>query len=46
MLIKKLYDENIMSVKWQFILEKSILIIAVLNYLIVFAITFIKYGIV
>ena len=46
MLIKRLYDENALSVKWQFILEKSILIIAVLNYLIVFAITFIKYGIV
>lgn len=45
MLIKKLYDEDVLSARWQFILEKALLVIAVLNYLIVFAITFMKYGI-
>lgn len=45
MLIKKLYDEDVIPSKWQFILENTILTIAILNYLIVFAITFIKYGI-
>ncbi|WP_407421979.1 DUF6056 family protein [Methanobrevibacter sp.] len=45
MLIKKLYDEHAMPAKWQSVLEKTILIIAILNYLIVFVITFIKYGI-
>ena len=45
MLIKNLYDENRILDKWQFILEKTLLVIAVLNYLIVFAISFMKYGI-
>ena len=46
MLIKRLYDENTMPSKWRSIMERAILIIAVLNYLIVFAVTFIKYGII
>ena len=46
MIIKRAYDEDAVSIKWQSILEKSILVIAVVNYLVVFAITFIKYGIV
>jgi hypothetical protein len=45
MAIKKLYDENAIPSRWQSILECSFMIIAVLNYLIVFAVTFIKYGI-
>lgn len=45
MLIKKLYDENMIPSRWQFILEKTLLIIATLNFLIVFAISFMKYGI-
>ena len=45
MLIKNLYDENRIPDKWKFILEKTLLVIAVLNYLIVFAISFMKYGI-
>ena len=40
-----IYDENRILDKWQFILEKTLLVIAVLNYLIVFAISFMKYGI-
>ena len=45
MIVKKLYDENAIPTKWQSILEKTFLIIGILNYLIVFAISFIKYGI-
>ena len=45
MIVKKLYDENAIPTKWQSILEKTFLILGILNYLIVFAISFIKYGI-
>jgi hypothetical protein len=45
MIVKKLYDENSIPSKWQFVLEKTFLIIAALNYFIVFAISFVKYGI-
>jgi hypothetical protein len=45
MLIKKLYDENAIASNWQFVLEKTLLVVAALNCLVVFAITFFKYGI-
>lgn len=45
MLIKQLYDENSIPSRWQFILEKALIVIAVLNCFVVFAISFIKYGI-
>lgn len=45
MLIKNLYDKNMIPSKWQFILENTLLLIAVLNFLAVFAISFMKYGI-
>lgn len=46
MIIKKFYDEDVLPSKGKFILEKAIIIIGALNYLIVFAITFLKYGII
>lgn len=46
MIIKKFYDEKLLPSRGEFILEKAILIIGALNYLIVFAITFLKYGII
>ena len=45
MLLKKLYDNNAIPSRTQVILENSFLIIAFLNYVIVFAISFMKYGI-
>lgn len=45
MLLKKLYDNNAIPYRTQVILENSFLIIAFLNYVVVFAISFMKYGI-
>lgn len=45
MLIKQLYDENLIPSRWQFILEKSFMVISLLNCFVVFAISFVKYGI-
>ena len=45
MLLKKLYDNNAIPSRTQVILENSFLIIAFLNYVIVFVISFMKYGI-
>lgn len=45
MLLKKLYDDNAIPPKSQFILENAFLIIGFLNFVAVFAISFMKYGI-
>ena len=44
MLIVKLYDENKIDAKWDSWMTKSFIVLAALNYLFVFAIVFVKYG--
>ena len=45
MLLKKLYDDNSIPSRTQVILENTFLVIGFLNFAVVFAISFMKYGI-
>ena len=44
MMLVKLFDEDKINAKWDNLMTKSFIVLAGVNYLLVFAIVFVKYG--